>query len=289
MFSRILVPLTHSPTNRVALEAALSLAAHHGLTLIGLHVLVPQPAPVDSYGMAGMAGSLDPLASWSQMEAITGQQRAQRAVLEEFSERCETLGVAYEALGDVDSAAEDIVRHAQSADMVWLSRGGLHAGHTTWGSTFEDVIHRSPVPVWVAHEDAVLPTRLTVATDGQPQALGTLDVAATLAEGWTLPLELRVVAEGPATAMDELSLHDAQAALDAFGHRPDHAVLSVGEPAQVLAQTTAPDSLLVMGAHSHRSFLGLRRGRTVDALLQGACGSVLLCPHQSRAAVGQFR
>lgn len=287
MFNRLLVPLTHRPANRLALEAALALAAHQGLTLVGLHVLVPQPAPVDSYGMSGMSGSLDPLAGWSQMEAITGQQRQQRAVLEEFSERCETLGVAYEALGDVDSAAEDIVRHAQDADAVWLSRAGLHAGPTTWGSTFEAVLRHSPVPVWVAHEEAVIPTLLTVAADGPSQSLGALDVAATLSESWQLPLNLLMVTEGPLTALDEGVLHDTQATLDAFGHRPDNAVLSSGEPAEVLAQTTAPDSLLVMGTHSHRTFLGFRRGHTVDALLRGARGSVLLCPHQVRARVGQ--
>ena len=138
------------------------------------------------------------------------------------------------------------------------------------------------MPVWIAHEGASPPQRLTVAYDGHPQALGALDVAASLSRQWSLPLNLLVVSEGRRMGVDEGTLHDAQAILEAFEVQPDTATLKEGHPAEVLTQATAPETLLIMGTHSHGTFLGFRRGHTVDDVLRDAQGSVLLCPRETQ-------
>lgn len=59
-----------------------------------------------------------------------------------FTARCGRAGVAYVPPSESGGAAEDIVRWAHDADVIWLSRGGLHGGRTTWLSTSEHMVRR---------------------------------------------------------------------------------------------------------------------------------------------------
>lgn len=125
------------------------------------------------------------------------------------------------------------------------------------------------------------PQRLTVAYNGHAQARGALDMAAGLALAWHLPLELLVIHQGQDNQAAQAILSDAQAVLEAAGCQPASAQMSTGNPARVLVEASGPATLLVMGTHSHHTFLGFRRGHTVDDVLLGARGAVVLCPKEA--------
>lgn len=284
MFEHVLVPVTDSASNLDALDQAIDLAARHHLTLMGVNVLLPGLVDAPGIGPAGYMGTgyVSPAEYELDAQALQYKERAQQEMLADFQSRCRARGVACVPIRDAGSPADDLLRCAEDADLIWLSREGLHEGHTTWFSTFEPVVRRSPVPVWLTHAGAQAPRRLTVAFDGHPQAVDALRVAARLSRQWDLPLDLLVVHDGQQKGMDEGTLHDAGAMMEAFDRSPDTASLVAGHPATVLAGATGPDTLLVMGTHSHGTFLGFRRGHTVDDVLQGARGPVVLCPADVR-------
>lgn len=274
--------LTGSRTNQAAQDLAIMLAAQRHLTLIGLHVIVPDLVDMTGIGPAGFTGTgyVNPAEYELEAQALTSKRQAAQELLKDFMARCEQARVGCVPLSETGGVTEDILRWAHDAHAIWLSREGLHAGSTTWFSSFEQVVRHSSVPVWIAHEGAQVTQRVTVAYDGHPQALGALDVAASLSREWSLPLELLVVSEGRSTGVNEGTMHDAQAILEAFGHSANAASLAEGHPAELLSAATGPDRLLVMGTHSHGTFLGFRRGHTVDDVLRDAQGSVLLCPKE---------
>ncbi|MCS7058479.1 MAG: universal stress protein [Meiothermus sp.] len=78
--------------------------------------------------------------------------------------------------------------------------------------------------------------------------------------------------------MDETTLHQAKGLLHELGVDPVSSSLLQGHPAESLTALTASGTLLVMGTHGRGVFLGLRFGRTVDGVVQGAQGSILICP-----------
>ncbi|OLV17825.1 hypothetical protein BOO71_0007624 [Deinococcus marmoris] len=266
--------------NHAALDAAIALAARYHLTLIGLHVMVPDMVDMTGIGPAGTMGTgyVAPAEYALDAQATQIKRQANETLLADFQQRCAQAGVDCEPTSEVDNAAKDIVYRAQHSDLLWLSREGLHAGQTTWFSNFEHVVRESPIPVWVGGANQALPQRLTVAYDGHAQASGALEVAASLSRAWRLPLDLLVIHEGLDDRQAQTTLRDAQAKLKALHSPPERAQVGAGHPTAALIQVTAPDALLVMGTHSHQPFLGFRRGHTVDDVLLSAQGPVLLCP-----------
>lgn len=201
-------------------------------------------------------------------ETLELQRHAQQALLAAFSARSV-------ARGETGTAAEAIVHAALQENAVWLSREGLHPGRTVWESTFETVVRHSSVPVWVCADQAQIPERIVIAYDAQRRARDALAVATTLSLEWSLPLEVRVVSNEDTNAQE--ALWEARLTLDARGVSARMNAVQ-GDAGLALQAVADPDVLLVMGTHSHGTFLGFRQGHTVDTVLLGANGPVLLCP-----------
>lgn len=252
----------------MAVQTALRLAARYDLTLTGLHVIVPDTLPPETLGDPGVGTPLDPTLMQFNDETLELQRHAQQALLAAFSARSV-------ARGETGTAAEAIVHAALQENAVWLSREGLHPGRTVWESTFETVVRHSSVPVWVCADQAQIPERIVIAYDAQRRARDALAVATTLSLEWSLPLEVRVVSNEDTNAQE--ALREARLTLDARGVSARMNAVQ-GDAGLALQAVADPDVLLVMGTHSHGTFLGFRQGHTVDTVLLGANGPVLLCP-----------
>ena len=268
--------MTGTTADGAAEQTALRLAARYDLTLTGLHVIVPDTLPPETLGDPGVGTPLDPTLMQFNDETLELQRHAQQALLAAFSARCAAAGVRSVARGETGTAAEAIVHAALEENAVWLSREGLHPGRTVWNSTFEAVVRHSPVPVWVCADQAQIPERIVIAYDAQRRARDALAVATTLSLEWSLPLEV-LIASSEDTGFQEV-IQNARLELTAHGVPAALVNTAHGDPGAVLVGATAPGTLLVMGTHSQGTFLGFRRGHTVDTVLLGASGHILLCP-----------
>ena len=275
MFERILVPYDGGQSARLALEQALLIAKAHGAVLHGLHVFDPAPylsEPLLSDVGMGLPQPLDPNLSMVSQLLKEAEQRA-RETLAGLEQRCQAAGVrAVTRLleGDV---GRTVLEQAHQADLLVLARSPQHPD---LGALSDAWVRRSPIPVCLSAGAAVAPQAVLLAFDGGVRSADALQVAARLAQQWKLPMELLVVREDG--RVDQETLDQAQGLLHELGLEPTSARLLEGHPAEVLSAQTRPEALLVMGTHGHGQFLGLRFGHTVDGVVQGAKGPLLICP-----------
>jgi nucleotide-binding universal stress UspA family protein len=153
MFQRILVPLDGSALAEHALGYAADMAPRYGARLVLLRAfdgpqrsawLLAQFAPVDGGILAG------PGVTGHLTTAVLEAEADVRAYLEGHRRRLLARGLAVDTLV-VDAGASDaILQEAQRepATVIVMSthgRGGL--GRLIFGSTAQDVLRRSPVPL----------------------------------------------------------------------------------------------------------------------------------------------
>lgn len=274
MFERILVPYDGGQSAQIALEQALSIAQRHGGVIHGLTVFDPMPYTAEPL-LTDLGSGLNPQpADLSlQTELLSAAEQAAKENLSRLEKRCQEAGVRCVAQMRTGEVTTQVLEAAHQADLMVLARP---AGAPQPRRLEEAWVRRSPVPVWLAVEAPDEPEQILLAYDGGIRADDALRVAARLAQSWGLPLALRVVREEG--RVDQSTLQQAEGLLHELNVDPVSAELLSGKPGEVLVSLTRPRSVLVMGTHGHGAFLGLRFGRTVDEVVRGGRGALLICP-----------
>ncbi|PYE54192.1 universal stress protein [Deinococcus yavapaiensis] len=175
--------------------------------------------------------------------------------------------------------AHELLSHVHPGDAVCVNgEGHVRHAHVMGESPLETLLRRTTVPVWVCAGESSVPSALTLAFHGQRKAYHAAEVAAHLALAHDLPVDVLVVREDDEDEVDEGDVQLAREELLARQVRTRDVFLESGDSARVLAAHTRPERLLVMGSYGDGSLLGFKLGHTVDAVLNGARGPVLLCP-----------
>jgi nucleotide-binding universal stress UspA family protein len=274
MFERILVPYNRSEAAEIALEQALLLAKRHGSTLHGVYVIDAQlyaylPHQTEMQGFAGFAPLTD---TWSA--DIRGRwQEVAGDALEHFAQRCADEGVACRTAQHIGFIGDTLLDAARDADVVVLAHTHLER---PLGAVLEMLARHSPVAVWLALNQPLLPHHATLAFDGSKHAASALRVASDLAQHWGIALDVLVVQEGERIGMDTL-LH-AQRELRECHARAGELVYAHDTAAHGILEHTQADTLMVMGTSGHRRVLGLGFDHTFNQVLRGAHGALLICP-----------
>src|SRR5262249_50048714 len=117
MIKSILVALDGSQHAGSALEYGLSLARRLRARLIGLHVL--DIVSIEGSFLHDVSGSLgfEPYLDFSSKMREALQERGQ-VLLDAFTARCETEGIAYDTVLPMGIGANEICDHARTADLV---------------------------------------------------------------------------------------------------------------------------------------------------------------------------
>ncbi|MCL6525708.1 MAG: universal stress protein [Thermaceae bacterium] len=276
MFERILVPYNGGESAQMALEQAILIAQRHGGIIHGLNVFDPAPYQSEPLLMdLGDGLPTSPIGPSLSNEAHLlkiAEGRAKES-LEHLEQRCQEAGVRYRTQLVLGAVAAQVLEAAHQADLMVLARP---AGTPKLQALVDTWVRQSPVPVWLTVGAPAEPQQVVLAYDGGIRAADALQVAARLAQAWKLPLGLWVVREEG--QVDETTLQQAQGLIHELGTDFASAQLVEGQPDQVLVSLTGPNQLLVIGTHGHGHFLGLRFGHTVDAVVQGAIGALLICP-----------
>lgn len=171
MFQDILVPLDGSPLAEQALPVAARVARAFGGTITLLHVVDVSRAYV-SYG------ALQPLIT---QDAIERALKYGKDYLDSVLPRSDLAGVPLQkqVILGYPAAVMLSILDEQAIDLVVMSSHG-HTGVKHWilGSTAEKVVHHTPSPILVLHEET--PLRFHVRPDGTPfvRALVPLDTSA---------------------------------------------------------------------------------------------------------------
>ena len=146
MYTRILVPLEHSPTDEHILDHVRRLARFCGASIVLIHV-------ADGWAARNI----------QQLDLRESEEmRADRAYLERLAEDLSREGLAAEALLGSGDPASEIVAAAEreQCDLIAMStHGHRFLADIVLGSVASAVRHRSPVPVLLlrapAHERKV--------------------------------------------------------------------------------------------------------------------------------------
>ncbi|WP_027483573.1 universal stress protein [Deinococcus pimensis] len=272
---RVLLPLGGQFDEDLLEDYILPVARAFQLTLHAAHMLVPD---VELAVVAAPGEWIDPTVLETQEELEQDRLRGGQALLAAFADRCWSAGVACETRQDVDNDVDGLLRLTADADLLLLAARGHRHRRFMRSSVFDQLLRRSPIPVWVPSADAVAPRRLVVAYDASRHAKDALRQGAELALDWSLPVELLVVQREDAGQDGAETILEAQTSLRELGVPAVATHLTLGTPGEILATYARPDTLLVLGGHRHGSVLGFGRGHTVDVVLEGARGALMVCP-----------
>jgi nucleotide-binding universal stress UspA family protein len=190
MFQRILVPLDGSARGESAISVAAHLALASGGSVTLLRVVT---SPIEF--------------AWSTMESPMSMQEpleADRAMVINYlatmagSKALAGVATKTEAVDGLPADTILSVARSQQADLIVMCSHG-YSGFKRWalGSVAQKVARHSPVPVFVLHENAGVPTdlhtggirpvRVLVALDGSPLAETVLAPAAQLSAALSAP------------------------------------------------------------------------------------------------------
>src|SRR5262249_47442882 len=199
MIKSILVALDGSQHADSALEHALWLARRLRARVIGLHVL--DIVSIEGSFLHDVSGSLgfEPYLDFSSKMREALQERG-RVLLDAFTARCETEGIAYDTVLPMGIVANEICDHARTADLVVVGHRGVNEQFSTGllGSTTESVTRKSPKPVLVTPLQFREITLPLLAYDGSQRASAALHAAAELTSALQVPLTLVHVARDDA-------------------------------------------------------------------------------------------
>ncbi len=210
MFKRILVPLDGATRAESAIPVAAKLARSSNGIVILLQVVTP---PIDYGSYLAQA----PLFTESMIETYLDEAKSYLKTIA-GSDKLTGINTKVEVM--FGSPAQDIlaIAHSRRVDLIVMSSHG-RTGFTRWalGSVAHKLVHHSPVPVLVLHDDAPLPTEpradaarplsALVALDGSPLAETALEPAAYLIAALAAPtrgaLHLAQVVKLPSTTYDK--------------------------------------------------------------------------------------
>ncbi|MFP3896081.1 MAG: DUF4032 domain-containing protein [Anaerolineales bacterium] len=253
LFRDILVTLTGAPSGWRALTQATQIVYHEESIIHGLHV-----------------------ATSDNEEAL---ERG-RQILEEFSARCEELGVESSASLVVDEdVAQVIIDRARWVDMVVINQRRVHDGSVVrpLGTIFQVVASQAMSPLLAVPGNKVRSLKhILLAYDGSAKANEALFVLRHLMQCWEAQGSI-VTVEGP--NMGRRMLEDAQEYIKASINREVTPYYEQGTPNDVILRIMgeAQADLLLMGGYGHRPLIKIFLGSTVDRILRSAWFPVLIC------------
>ncbi len=253
LFRDIVVTVTGAETGWRALAQAAEFAQREDSVLHGLHVITANNAQALAYG---------------------------KRVLEEFSSRCQALGVRYTtslAVGQVD---EQIIQRARWADMVVINQRMVHGRwvQRPLGTIFQTVVAQAARPILAVPGTEVRPIQqILLAYDGSNQAREALFVFRHLVSCWHVPGTILTV-EGGHCDRETLDLA-WQYVQEAAEGTMVHTRYEQGEVADVILQAAEEEKadLLLMGSYGYQPLLKAVLGSTVDRVLRQAWFPVLIC------------
>jgi len=289
MYRTILVPLDDSAFSERALPMATTLAQHLKSKLILTRV-----------ASASVFPGAD--ATEAQVQAV----REAQDHLSDLASRLGEQGLPVEIAVPYGDAAEEILVEVglHSAGLVIMcthGRSGL--GRWIYGSTAEQVLHRSPVPVLLVHptgESMTLRmkpahTSFLVPLDGSAFAEAALPHASALARAFDGTISLLRVVEPPTSALtlaeasllpptSEASIQEAESYLAGMAERLRDSGFSVqtavreGWPADVIVHQSAmsEQGLIVMATHGRTGVARLLLGSVALQVVRRSSLPVML-------------
>ncbi len=274
MIKQILVPTDGSEFATIGVQYAIGLAKQHDASIVGLHIvdirMLEGPFLRDISASLGTA----PYVNYQNNIAAILDERG-KATLDDFKQRCERSGIAFQGVQVTGSVMQTIVTQSELADVIVIGRG---VEHGQWmeglvGSTTESVIRHTKRPVLVTGRSEAKIRRFVVAYDGSQHARSALQFATSLGEAWLVPFEVVTIArEGGDRIIEE-----ARSYLEAHELAVEYTIRD-GDPRETLidfAREREAD-LLVMGAFGHSKVRELLMGSTTHYILNHAPCPLLL-------------
>ena len=277
MIKSILVALDGSQHADSALEHALWLARRLRARVIGLHVL--DIVSIEGSFLHDVSGSLgfEPYLDFSSKMREALQERG-RVLLDAFTARCETEGIAYDTVLPMGIVANEICDHARTADLVVVGHRGVNEQFSTGllGSTTESVTRKSPKPVLVTPLQFREITRPLLAYDGSQRASAALHAAAELTSALQLPLTVVHVGRDDAGEGSRV-LTEAQRYLQSYEVAVTAKPLT-GPPHQRIVDVLRDGrfDLLFIGAYGHSRIIEMVLGSTTEYVLRNSGAPVFL-------------
>jgi len=293
----ILCPVDFSDASRGAARYARLIAEYFGSRLVMLAVEDP---------LLAEAADLSTGTGWTG--ADTRRELARFVSPSLQGPPLKDIDITYEVA--VGKPAEQILRSAQSCDLIVMSTHGLTGMRKLFfGSTTERVLRETTIPVlttpptaegpWALEEVRHLVGRILVPVDLSESSLRQVQIARAIAEALGVPFIVTSVLEpirSPFVAKLQLSsvelerkarAEDALAELIATVPRRLHpeALVAYGDPAEEISKTARDRQagLIVLGLHGSPMF-GARMGSVTYRVLCLAPALVLALPPAPHAA-----
>ncbi len=267
MIKKILVPLDGSENSKGALDYALFLAGKFEASIIGLNVI--DIVALEGPFLHDISGSLgfEPFMNFSTKMREVLEARGEE-VLGEFTAACEAAGVACESSVAFGIVPNEICDKAKVADLVVIGRRGVNVKfeHGLLGSTTENVLRKSPKPVFIAPRKFTKPKKPLLAYDGSTNAGKAMHSAAEWAK--TLGLPLTVVTVAPPGEDDSL-LKEVEDYLKPYAIKSSFVRLE-GDPAaaiEVYYEDKGHD-LVFIGTSHHSRLVAMVLGSTTEHLIR---------------------
>jgi len=277
MIKSILVALDGSQHADSALEHALWLARRLQARLIGLHVL--DIVSIEGSFLHDVSGSLgfEPYLDFSSKMREALQERG-RVLLDAFTARCETEGIAHDTALPMGIVANEICDQARTADLVVVGHRGVNEQFSTGllGSTTESVTRKSPKPVLVTPLQFREIGRPLLAYDGSQRASAALHAAAEVTSSLKLPLTVVHVSRDDGSEGGRV-LAEAQRYLQSYEVTVTPKPLT-GPPHQRIVDVLRDGrfDLLFIGAYGHSRIIEMVLGSTTEYVLRNSGAPVFL-------------
>lgn len=276
MIKNILIPLDGSAHSKSAMDYGLWLAEKFNGTLFGQHVI--DTVSIEGTFFHDISGSLgfEPYLDFPTKMREVLEERG-KAILEEFSQRCQQKAIRHETFLDMGIIPNEICERSKVADLVVLGHRGINEEFSTGllGSTAESVTRKCPRPVLVSTRGFKEIERPLLAYDGSQRASSAMESAAEFCSRLRLPLTvLHVPKEEKA---GERVLQEARSYLASYGIESRYE-LARGYPEQKIVDYLVNFNydLLFIGAYGHRRIIEMVLGSTTEYVLRKSPAPVFL-------------
>jgi len=202
-----------------------------------------------------------------------------RQVLEEFTFRCNGLGVQSTTSLAVGEVAQQIIERARWADMVVINQRIVHGrwAERPLGTIFQTVAAQAARPILAVPGTNVTPLKkVLLAYDGSPKSREALFVLRHMVGCWQVEGTLLAV-EGGHTSREMLD--QAWRYVQETGGPPVPTRYELGAPGEVILRVMEEEKadLLLLGGYSYQPLIKVLLGSAVDRVLREAWFPVLIC------------
>lgn len=252
LFRDILVAVTGAETGWRALEQAAEIARRENSVLRGLHVMPAGDEKALAYG---------------------------RSVLEEFTSRCDDLGIPSTTNLVGGDVARQIIDRARWVDMVVINQRQVHGGWSEHplGTIFQTVAIQTARPVLAVPGNKITSLeRILLAYDGSPKAREALFVLRHMLICWQASGVILTVQD---SGVDQDILDAAWRYTQAADNLDVTTRYERGAAGSVIPRVMGEEKadMLLMGSYGSPSLVKVFRGSTVDRVLRVAWFPVLIC------------